>query len=415
MTVKDNETPAGESEKPAEVKADVGEVDLDAALDALDLDMNCFEDSVAFNEEPKDEEQEPDVPVFEEAVVFPPAHTKPPEEVTGINWKDRPEIYSRHFKPSPKEREELEEIAKLLEVKSGLPGSGGGGIIGNILGGSSHGESNDDPQNPQIQWNNLVSGKATNQTHNLPISIILQQGLVMYKDYDEKNQQPVAHHGCELLLLTRGFLLASRDIKYNFFGKKQDILTPLGSSLWTDVRKIETTDQQSILLKCGSTDTKDQVSLEIMPSSDLSGWRSAFQAAAIKAHLHFLPDAHDELGWQHRLCHSPWFTEAVTGEWQVDQEQGQEMTTSSSAEQGLDSLDEYNSYAPLHYATRANHTDIMRGLLEAGASPNVQDGGGKTPMYYGTQSRFVFCLRTKDDELQLILSLCLFFSSFHHA
>lgn len=54
----------------------------------------------------------------------------------------------------------------------------------------------------------------------------------------------------------------------------------------------------------------------------------------------------------------------------------------------LNALDTYNSYAPLHYATRANHVRVMRFLLEAGADVNVGDGYGRTPMYYG---RLILC------------------------
>ena len=132
------------------------------------------------------------------------------------------------------------------------------------------------------------------------------------------------------------------------------------------------------MITCG----KD-VQFDVLPASDFDGWKTALQTAAIQCHYNFSAsmDGHTERGWQYRLCHTHWFTEAVTGEWE---DLGHEITTADSAEEGLDQLDEYNSYAPLHYATRANNVDVMRKLLEAGANPNVEDGEGKTPMYYGT-------------------------------
>ena len=391
-----------DAEAPADTPKDDNDnddLDLDAALDALDLDANFLE-SGSFDVAPADglDKEEPEVAVLDEPPVAasqPPLDDTPDHTTMKDDWKNRSEIYSRHFKPDPTERAQLEQIATLLGVKSGLPGGSGKNVLDNLLGsGSAHSDDYMDSHDPQSQWNRLVVGKSTPQTQNLPISIVLYQGTVMYKDYDETTHQPVAHHGCDCILLTRGFLLCERTTKSaGFFGsKKQDVLTPLGSSLWTDVRQIQTTHQQTLLLKCGGTDPDDQVTFELLPSSDLAGWRATLQAAATQAHLHFVaPHHHDELGWQHRLCHTPWFTEAVTGEWQADEEQGQEWTTSDSAVQGLDGLDEYHAYAPLHYATRANHTTIMQRLLEAGANPNVEDGEGKTPMYYGTFYILLIC------------------------
>ena len=407
-------TETEEDNSPKDESNDGDDLNLDAALDALDLDTNFLEsgefqndDEAAAGEtqEAKKEEGEP-------RTTTPPPPTLPESashesHTMGTHhWKNRPEIYSRHFKPDPSERAQLEKVAALMGVKSGLKGAPGSkSLVGNLLGGSDNMDTSesDVSHDPQSQWNRLVSGKGTQQTQNLPVSIILYQGTVLYKDYDEATQQPVAHHGCELLLLTRGFLLFQREVKQksgigSLFGggnKTEDILSPLGSSLWTDVRQIQTTNQQSLLLKCGGTNPDDQVSFEIMPTGgdNLVEWRSIIQAAATSAHLNFVTDSrsdsHDERGWQHRLCHTPWFTEAVTGEWEAQEEEGHEMTTSDSAVSGLDALDEYHSYAPLHYATRANHVDIMQRLLEAGANPNIEDGEGKTPMYYGMCRGFI--------------------------
>lgn len=377
---------AAEAKAPPSDDNNGDELDLDAAMDALDFDMNCLESNNSFTEEAQ--EAEPGTTVVDEPQAIPAVEKSKSNEVnsddsTEDDWKTRSEIYSRHFKPDPRERARLEAIASLLGVKSGLKDSAGSGnkLMGSLLGGG--GSSSADSQDNQSQWNRLVSGKDSSQTQNLPVSIVLRQGTVLYKDYDEESQQPITHHGCECVLLTRGFFLAERDNKSaGFFGKKQESLSPLGSCLWTEVRQIQTTNQQTLLLRCGGTNDSDGVTFEILPSGDLMGFRSAIQAAATQAHLHFVSKGHDELGWQHRLCHTPWFTEAVTGEWEADQEQGQELSIDDSAEKGLDGLDAFHSYAPLHYATRANHTEIMQRLLEAGANPNVKDGEGKTPMYF---------------------------------
>jgi hypothetical protein len=265
---------------------------------------------------------------------------------------------------------------------------GGANLMDNFLG---KGDDETDLFNAQSQWNRLVCGKGTKQTENLPISILLDQGPVLYKDYSEDGT-PVTHHGVELILFTRGFLLAKRERKresvFGMFGKKEDFLTPLGSALWTDVHQIQTTDNQSILLRCGSKNPKEQVRFEILPAQNAAKWKFDLQMAAIRAHQNFVTEPHEELGWQYRLCNTPWFTEAVTGARQTEQEEGHEITTSDSAARSLDVLDKYNGLAPLHYATRANHMDMMRLLLQAGANPDVEDTEGRTPMYFGACSIF---------------------------
>jgi Ankyrin repeats (many copies) len=364
---------------------DEEELDLDQQLEALDLDTNFLE-SDTFDDDNDNGAGAPaqvEEPAAQPKAPSPLPTDSPPED----GWVDRTEIYSRHFKPNPQERQVLEEIASKLGVKSGLPKSGGGGGFVNPLDsilGANNQDDESDPHNPQSQWNRLVNGKATRQTQNLPVSIVLKQGPVLYKDIvDETTGETVSHHGCQLILFTRGFLLAQNEQKSSglalFGAKKQDILVPLGSALWTDVKQIQTTAYQSLLITCGTN--SNSVQFDILPATDLEGWRTALQTAAIQCHYNCsASDAHTEMGWQYRLCHTPWFTEAVTGDCE---DLGLELSTSDSAEEALDQLDDYNSYAPLHYATRANHVEVIRKLLEAGANPNIEDGEGRTPMYFG--------------------------------
>ena len=78
------------------------------------------------------------------------------------------------------------------------------------------------------------------------------------------------------------------------------------------------------------------------------------------------------------MVQTPWYTEAVTGQVQLETNMLDQMDNST-----LNKLDIYNQCAPLHYATRANHVDAMRFLLQAGADPNLQDGMGRSAMQYG--------------------------------
>ncbi|CAB9503362.1 EFh [Seminavis robusta] len=369
------------------------ELDLDQELAALDLDTNFLESTDSLEEAQDDDDDAIDpIPIAEAATppraTTPPrtASPKPPSSKSNLgDWANRPEIYSRHYKPNPQERAELEQIATLLGVKSGLLKSGGKNPLESIFGGGGNGDDatkDEDPHNPQCQWNRLVVGKATQQTQNLPISLLLKQGTVLYKDVDDDGET-TTHHGCQLLLFTRGFLIAKPEtVSAGLFGRqKSEILTPLGSALWTNVRQIQTTVHQTLKLTCHDGTT----TFEVLPSQDVATWTKVLQTAAIQAHAQFLSAAqHTERGWQYRLCQTHWFTEAVTGVWE---DVGLEFATKDSAEQGLDQLDSYNHYAPLHYATRAGHLDVIQHLLQAGANPNVEDGEGKTPMYYAERDQ----------------------------
>ena len=192
---------------------------------------------------------------------------------------------------------------------------------------------------------------------------------------------------CEVLLFTRGFLLASPSKGGGGFfgiGGSKPGLTALGSALWTDVHRIHVTASQSLMLTCG----KDNVLFELVPPLDeMDGWKRDIQHCAIQAHLNLAGNNNSDnlhsLGWQYRLCQTPWFSEAVLDN---QAESGYEMTSADTDySEGLNQLDEYNGLAPLHYAVRLGHTEAIRNLLEAGANPNVADREGKTPMYYGKQ------------------------------
>ena len=114
MSAESEKIPEGaesENDKVAEE-----ERNLDDELAALDLDTD-FLASGSMDESDVDDDDD-EVPPIEEPSSQEPQNDQPA-------WAERTEIYSRHFKPNPQEREALEAIAQKLGVKSNLPKTGG--------------------------------------------------------------------------------------------------------------------------------------------------------------------------------------------------------------------------------------------------------------------------------------------------
>jgi hypothetical protein len=160
---------------------------------------------------------------------------------------------------------------------------------------------------------------------------------------------------------------------------------------------VQPTNPLSITLSCTSRSTSSHLTLAQLKQQqhygcytyEISCETPQEQASWLEALRRVVVQAHDSagtnlkemggLGWQYRVVYVPFFTEAVTG----NPVKKEKILAGSTGHIDLNALDSFNSYAPLHYATRANHVRTMRFLLEAGADVHVGDGYGRTPMYYG--------------------------------
>ena len=216
-----------------------------------------------------------------------------------------------------------------------------------------------------------------------PCSIILKRGPIQFQEYQD--------YQCEWILLTRGFVVARPN--YQFIPRFQ------AGDLWTSVLQVQPNNPLSITLFCTSRATSTHLTLAQIKQQqhygcytyEISCETPQEQASWLQALRRVIVQAHDAagthekemggLGWQYRLVYVPFFTEAVTGN-PISKDKILAGSTGHDV-MDLNSLDVYNSYAPLHYATRANHVRVMRFLLEAGANVHVGDGYGRTPMYYG--------------------------------
>lgn len=255
----------------------------------------------------------------------------------------RKEIYSRRYRPNQAEKEELTQMEDFL----GLP------------------EARKSRKNVIVQqWRKLNPSTTQAASQNVPMSIVLKRGPVCWGSYDD----------CELILLTRGFVIARKVFHYS--PKFQ-----MGES-WENVKQVVSTGLTSFTIGCN-----DKLLDFTCPTVlEQQAWMHALRIVVVQSYSHQASlldmdeEANDQFqeGWQYKVVQSPWFTEAVTGQVEIEPEMLDSMDNSK-----INSLDSYNQFAPLHYAVRGHNIDAMSFLLQAGADPNLADGMGRTALQYG--------------------------------
>lgn len=315
------------------------------------------------------------------------------------SWRgrlDRRDIYHRHYIPSRQELEELKELEEYLGVYSSKTRHRFSALWQQLvppLDVAAKWENRRDLLQSQLSASSISSRSAIisnalqvqspKQVSNnhAYYSIILKRGHIQFEQYQD--------YYCEWIVLTRGFVVARPN--FQFIPRFQ------AGDLWTSVVQVQPTDPLSITMTCTSRASSDHLSLTQLKQQqqygfytyELSSETPQKQAAWLEALRRVVIQAHDMaathekemggLGWQYRVVYNPFYTEAVTG----NPIQKDKILAGSTGHIDLNALDSYNSYAPLHYATRANHARVIRFLLEAGADVHVGDGYGRTPMYYG--------------------------------
>jgi len=309
------------SEKSAEHDDQVDDVDaLLASLEIPDFDISLD------LEDKKDEE----VPVKQTLW-----------EV--VNWKERigrEEVFSKLYRPTRSEVEELGALAKTLGIARQS------GFFRSI------GITSKETQNIQ----QLLSGD-----HSILLSVL--------------------HVACDgtkfdLLLFTDGFILKNQSVNYfNPLEKRYETC-----QLWKDVNYVEQVNHFEILIKIVDSSRK----YELSSADEHSTLETIYQCLERVIIFHEMFDSTSDrtgtLGWQYLRVRKPAFTAAVTNDPSVLD--GKHQIVSRS----INELDAYNKHAPLHYAVLQAECslDVIRALLNAGATPNLEDGDGKSAMYYGT-------------------------------
>jgi len=102
-----------------------------------------------------------------------------------------------------------------------------------------------------------------------------------------------------------------------------------------------------------------------------------------------------KLGWQHLVIRSHYSSFVIENDAESLDRVIRRNETSNGCDAWfscIDKIDEYNGYAPLHYAALLGRKKCMEVLLEAGADVSVKDRNGFSPMHYATKKRRNKCL-----------------------
>lgn len=102
----------------------------------------------------------------------------------------------------------------------------------------------------------------------------------------------------------------------------------------------------------------------------------------------------NNLGWEYLVIRSSVVTHVVTNDVELLECCLQEISL-RDRKMMINSLDEFNGYSPLHYATILCHAECMDVLLENGANFTIEDRDGRSAMYHA--------LRQRNDEVADIL------------
>lgn len=101
-----------------------------------------------------------------------------------------------------------------------------------------------------------------------------------------------------------------------------------------------------------------------------------------------------KVGWEYLVIRSSFVTHVIANDVEL-LECSLHENSIEDRKVMINSLDEYNGYSSLHYATILGHAECMDVLLENGADFTTEDRMGRSPMYHA--------LRKRNDEVADVL------------
>jgi len=273
---------------------------------------------------------------------------------------ERDEVYSRMYKPTDGEAQELIE----LETKLGVARRSGflARALGKAIGGRASGND---------AWERLVRpDEGKKEGH----SVLLKRGPCVWKVETGKGHDAVE---CEAILLTRGLVLAALVVVGS---SGTNIRSSFSKAiLWSDVcfvcPKLGDNHSWQVLLGENSAEPTETWTFMCANTNSRDAWLSALERIVIEYHMHSQGPLTTKLGWQYQVVHKQAFTMAVTGK--ADEYRPRRTL--------LETRDSYNGYTPLHYAVRCQQEMAVKAFLKIGADPNAPCTDDISPMTYATQ------------------------------
>ena len=253
--------------------------------------------------------------------------------------------------------------------------------------------------------------------------------LTIFCQWNQKNQEDNNDHAeTELILMTQGLVLAKvlGETTVVVKQKKNIVVRSLDRALlWNQIDHVARTtgeDRKAFRLflkqearqgeandemdgekegkvkemdhSASSSSSENMFEFVCATAKQCSAWLDALEIALVQYCMHASVAAGKKssqyatptstLGWQYLLVHRPAYTMAVNNQVNVESMAALEQM-GVDLKQYLNKLDEYNGFAPLHYAVRTNSMKAAQYLMEIGADPNLKDLEGYTPMYYAVR------------------------------
>jgi Ankyrin repeats (3 copies)/Synaptobrevin len=306
-----------------------------------------------------------------------------------VKWKERlrrDEIYSSKYRPSDEEEAELKE----LEVLLGIAATSGKNRFHQMFRSTS---ARKVTEAEKSAWNAIARPDAQHA------SLILKRGpCLLQTKVGKEMQQQQQQQECELILLTRGLVIAStkssKDSSRTHVVPRQfyaavpwsnvEFVHPSSddtqhSMQWTVDVVANKPENNDNAITTNTTVLESSYTFVCADTQQRAAWLEAVEIVVVRHHEYGCR-RHD-LGWQYQYMYKPGYTMAVTNRIDLDTTTDNNMPTPDI----LNAVDDYNGLAALHYAVKYNHVPAIQTLLEAGADPDVKDVEGHTPMYWAVR------------------------------
>mmetsp|Transcript_10712 Transcript_10712/g.30602 ORF Transcript_10712/g.30602 Transcript_10712/m.30602 type:complete len:494 (-) Transcript_10712:345-1826(-) len=324
-------------------------------------------------------------------------------------WQ-RPEMYSKRYRATDQQLAELADAAKQLRISATSPSPSSSPSKK----GSSHKKKKSKMKklfslksmrkvlehavDSVTGDENSAAASALLSNDEPPHSIIVYRGKVQMRHAVAASAFKMVD--CELLLLTHGFIVV------------QDGAVVKADN-WKNVATIEdTTDSADAMLPKGcvayclaqraeaAADAAQNKNGEAgMQKIRLQGkaedmWCPIIDRILLENAMVNPSVDTSTLGWQYLITIRPYYTAIVQNRHQSSEHNDIRYTIPTKRENAkaaktINELDSFKRYAPLHYAVQCDppNADIIKALCVAGADPNLEDGEGKTPMYYAERNQ----------------------------
>lgn len=204
-----------------------------------------------------------------------------------------------------------------------------------------------------------------------PQSVLIRKGSIEY-----------AGQPSELIVLTHGLLVLDRldetEGSPGWFSSSSPSRTCHVGQLWSNFQNFFAPSGDTKII---FTDHENgQLDIEFESSEEQASFALLLEYIFIEHAIQY-PESDrvdtSKLGWQYTKVYKPGYTGAVMNV--------PELLLDPSCDE-VTYLDQYHQSTPLHYHLRIYHDepelDLLEELLDAGADPNMEDGDGRSAMYF---------------------------------